>query len=363
MLVSQEGPLAEELFRADEDLGRVREQIESTRKTYSALQAVRNALEKQLAEIEKRHGELARTIQGLEAGIKDRDGRIASLKRRQAALQTSIKDQQVVLAGQLRSAQVTGRHDWLKLLMNQEEPSVHARVLAYYGYLTRARSDRVEQLTKNMAESQNAAEALARESENQSVARKQLAQQRSALSESAKARRLLLTGWNLELRNQSEDLDQLRENERRLQQLLQSVQTGDQSGKPVEDRQAHIGLCPPVGAIKANFGDPRMSGRWDGLLIGGREGAPVRAAVSGRVVFADWLRGYGLLLIVDHGDGFMSLYAFNQTLHKEVGERVAPGDLVASMGVSGGRSSPGLYFGIREKGQPVDPVAWCSRVR
>lgn len=372
MLVLQHGVLAEESFKADDDLGRVREQIETTHKTYTALQAVRNALENQLAEIEKRNGDLARTIQGLETGMRERDGRIAGLKRRQSVLQVSIREQQTILAGQLRSAQVTGRHDWLKLLMNQEEPSIHARVLAYYGYLVRARSDRVERLTRDMAENRKTADELSKESESQGLARKDLALQRSTLSESVKARRLLLTGWNRELRNQSEDLVQLRENERRLQQLIQSVEAerqvqtidpGATAETPTPQARAVIGLCPPVGAVKAHFGDSRMSGRWDGLLIGGREGAPVRAAVSGKVVFADWLRGYGLLLIVDHGDGVMSLYAFNQTLYKGVGDSVAPGDLVAAMGVSGGRSSPGLYFGIREKGQAVDPAAWCNRVR
>jgi len=103
-----------------------------------------------------------------------------------------------------------------------------------------------------------------------------------------------------------------------------------------------------------------MGGRWDGMLIGGKEGTPVRAVAAGQIVFADWFRGYGLLLIVDHGDGIMSVYAFNQALYKNKGDQVGADEPIAALGASGGRDKPGLYFGIREQGQPVDPLTWCA---
>jgi septal ring factor EnvC (AmiA/AmiB activator) len=351
------------------DLGRVHEQIDATRKTHNALQAVRDALDKELAGIEKRYGALARTISELEAEARGRDKRIAKLKRKRDALQASIREQQRILAGQLRSAHVIGRRDWLKLLMNQEEPSRFARVLAYYGYLSQARSVLIERWRQDVAAAQETEAELSGESIRQTETRKQLARERAALGEAGKARRALLEGWNRELKHKADALDRLEEDEYRLRGLLQSVgKAGDSLRAPGGAPQnlpslppAGRGRCPPVGPIVARFGSPRMSGRWDGLLIAGTEGAPVRAAAGGRIVFAEWLRGYGLLMIVDHGDGVMSLYAFNQTLNKGVGDVVVPGDVIAAVGASGGRSKPGLYFGIRENGQAVDPVAWCER--
>lgn len=104
-----------------------------------------------------------------------------------------------------------------------------------------------------------------------------------------------------------------------------------------------------------------MTGKWDGILISGKQGAPVKAVAAGKVAFADWFRGYGLLTIVDHGNGVMSLYAFNQTLSKSKGDAVLAGDVIATLGSTGGRDKPGLYFGIRSQGKPVDPLIWCKK--
>lgn len=355
-----------------EPLSEVRGRIESTRKTWEALQSLRDGLNRQLAEIERRQGQLARTIAELEAQSRARQKRIDGLKARRAELQTSIRQQQRILKGQLRSAQVVGRKDWLKLLLNQEEPSRLARVLAYYGYLNQARVTLIQRCRQDLAAVQGMEEALAGESAAQAEARRQTQQERQALQQSSAARRKLLAGWDVELRSQAVSLAQLREDERRLEALIESV-----GGAPVSTERSSGAVtppppaarsekvfgprdCPPVGPILAGFGSPRLSARWDGVLIGGKEGDPVRAVSAGRVVFADWFRGYGLLLIVDHEDGAMSLYAFNQTLYKAKGDTVEAGEVISAIGVSGGREKPGLYFGIRRKGQPVDPVLWCA---
>jgi septal ring factor EnvC (AmiA/AmiB activator) len=118
---------------------------------------------------------------------------------------------------------------------------------------------------------------------------------------------------------------------------------------------------PIKGAIIRQFGSPRFETRWDGVLISATEGTDIRAVTAGHVVFADWLRGYGLMIILDHGGGYMTLYAFNQSLYKKVGESVAAGTVIAAVGSSGGREDSGLYFGIRSKGKPVNPVIWCKK--
>ena len=109
------------------------------------------------------------------------------------------------------------------------------------------------------------------------------------------------------------------------------------------------------------FGSPRTEGVWDGVLIDAPEGMEIKAVTQGNVVYAEWMRGYGLLIIVDHGHGYMTLYAFNQSLYKKMGDTVEAGDVIASVGQSGGRSQSGLYFGIRKKGVPIDPLEWCRR--
>jgi septal ring factor EnvC (AmiA/AmiB activator) len=347
--------------------GDVSQQIETTRKTRAALQAVRDALDRELAGIERRYGALARTIAELEAEARAREQRMVALKQKRDKLQASIKQQQKILVGQLRSAHIIGRRDWLKLLMNQEDPTKLARMMAYYGYLNQARAGLIAAWQEAILTARNTESALFDESSRQAATRQKLTRERAALAESGRARHALLVGWDQELRNKDEMLDHLEEDERNVQSLIRSVEPGTENAETMAPPDARPGpypsgpaRCPPAGPIVAKFGSPRMNGRWDGILIAGLEGAPVRASAGGRIVFADWLRGYGLMIIIDHNDGVMSLYAFNQSLYKGVGDAVSPGDVIAALGASGGRPKPGLYFGIRERGQPVDPVAWCA---
>jgi septal ring factor EnvC (AmiA/AmiB activator) len=118
---------------------------------------------------------------------------------------------------------------------------------------------------------------------------------------------------------------------------------------------------PVKGRLVQKFGNPRSDSVWDGVLIDAKEGTDIHAVTWGKVVYAEWLRGYGLLIIIDHGQGYMTLYAFNQSLYKRIGETVNAGDIIASAGQSGGRSQSGLYFGIRKKGTPIDPLEWCRK--
>lgn len=350
-------------------LNEVREKIQSTRKTQEALQAVRDGLYRQLSELELKQADLARTVGELEAQSRVREKRIRELKAQRDKLQGQVRQQQRQLTGQLRSAHLIGRKDWLKLLLNQEDPSRLARVLAYYGYLNQARTDLIQDWQADLAKVHDTEAELAGETAQHAEVHQHTQQERAALKEATSARRQLLASWDKELRGQAASLAQLKEDEARLAGLLQSMTAHEHEeheavNEPpsVDEPQPLAGTrqCPPAGVVLAKYGSPRMSGRWDGLLIQGKEGAPVRAAAEGKVVFADWFRGYGLLLIVDHGHEVMTLYAFNQTLYKHKDDSVHAGDLIAAVGASGGRDKPGLYFGVRRQGQPVDPQVWCS---
>lgn len=353
-----------EAARPESSLVEVEQNISAVRKSHDALKAVRDAVDQHLSEIERRQGELARTITELETQSRQRDQRVKELGSGRDKLKASIKQQQKILAGHLRSAYAVGRNDWLKLSLNQESPSRLARVLAYFGYLNTGRAILIQQWTDNLVLLERTEHELSEEMGQRDEIRQRIKREQSALLESGRARRLLLAGWDEELRSQDASLARLEEDQRYLRALIESVAT---DSSPSQRRESALTpssqekkQCPPAGILLAGFGTQRMRGRWDGILIGGKEGSPVRAVESGRVAFADWFRGYGLLTIIDHGDGVMSLYAFNQSLHKAKGDVVAAGDQIATLGASGGRNRPGLYFGIRKQGQPADPVAWCA---
>lgn len=345
------------------DQSEIRDRMEQTRQKHAALLGVRDQLNQQLSQLEIQQGQLTTRISELEAQAKQRERRIRELKKQRDDLKSDIATQQKHLAGQLRSAHVIGSKDWLKLLLNQEDASHLARVLAYYGYLSQARSDLIHRLEEQIAKLEALERDLNDEATLKAELRRQTQEEKLSLAESSKARRQLLKGWDSELKDQAE---QMREDQRSLGILVESFAI-DRVQNPVADATDAASSqgavrCPPQGVITAKFGSPRMTSKWDGILISGKEGAPVRAIAAGKVAFADWFRGYGLLTIVDHGNGVMSLYAFNQSLSKSKGDQVAAGDVLAALGSTGGRDKPGLYFGIRTQGRPVDPLAWCKQV-
>ncbi|MEI6355145.1 MAG: peptidoglycan DD-metalloendopeptidase family protein [Methylococcus sp.] len=345
----------------------VRGEIASTQQQREALMAIRDRLNQQLSEIELEQGQMASTIGELEAQSRARDKRTKGLQQRRDQLQVSVREQQKTLAGQLRSAHLIGREDWLKLLLNQEEPSHLARVLAYYGYLGRARSELIGKLEEDLEQVRMTEAELQIEAEQKALLGRKTQKERTALLESGRQRRQLLKSWDRELHAKAQRLNQLKDDEKQLERLIDAVK--DQTNKAAMTENVPEGAplaaikkahCPPAGPLVARFGSPRMTGQWDGLLIGGKEGTPIRSVAAGTVVFADWLRGYGLLTIIDHGSGVMSLYAFNQTHFKQKGEAVAADQVIATLGSSGGRDKPGLYFGVRRQGKPVDPLLWCQ---
>ncbi|MEN9681992.1 MAG: hypothetical protein RLZZ627_1885 [Pseudomonadota bacterium] len=344
------------------DQSEIRDRMEQTRQKHTALLGVRDQLNQQLSQLEIQQGLLSTKIGELEVQAKQRERRIRELKKQRDDLKNDIATQQKHLAGQLRSAHVIGSKDWLKLLLNQEDASHLARVLAYYGYLSQARSDLIHRLEEQIGRLEALERDLNDEATLKAELRRQTQEEKLALAESSKARRQLLKGWDRELKDQAE---QMREDQRSLGMLVESFAI-DTIQEPMPRSTEGLitegpARCPPQGTITAQFGSPRMTSKWDGVLISGKEGAPVRAVAAGKVAFAEWFRGYGLLTIIDHGNGVMSLYAFNQSLNKSKGDPVAAGEVIAALGSTGGRDKPGLYFGIRTQGKPVDPLVWCKK--
>lgn len=353
--------------QADSDLAGIREKIKTIRESRDSLESRRQELTEQLSVIERRYGRLARNRNELENQVKNHLKRIAELKRRAQQLLDEVDAQHQGLAAQARAAYAAGHQEWLKLVISSDDPARLSRILAYYNYLNRSRTRLIQGMQTELTESRRLQDELSGEIEYLKRSRIDLGTEEAELEKSRQARRQILAELERGILSQDAQLKRLQENEQRLQHLLASIQPQDESGMPARDTaetgqaaRNGQGSCPVRGRVVEQFSNARTGGRLGGILIAAREGSPVRAISDGRVAFSDWLRGYGLLTIIDHGDSYMSLYAYNQSLYKNVGDKVLAGEVIATVGVSGGRPDAGLFFGIRQNGRPVNPLTWCN---
>ncbi len=353
--------------QGDSDLAGIREKIKTIRESRDSLESRRQELTEQLSVIERRYGRLARNRNELENQVKSHLKRITELKRRAQQLLDEVDVQHQGLAAQARAAYAAGRQEWLKLVISSDDPARLSRILAYYNYLNRSRTRLIQGMQTELTESRRLQDELSGEIEHLKRSRIDLGTEEAELEKSRQARRQILAELERGILSQDVQLKRLQENEQRLQHLLASIQPQDEPGMPARDAaetgqaaRNGQGSCPVRGRVVEQFSNARTGGRLGGILIAAREGSPVRAISDGRVAFSDWLRGYGLLTIIDHGDSYMSLYAYNQSLYKNVGDKVLAGEVIATVGVSGGRPDAGLFFGIRQNGRPVNPLTWCN---
>ena len=357
---------------AEPDVQRAR--LESLRAEIAALQA-------QIAEKRGTHGGLtgelraaeqsiaaaARQLRRLDADLERQGKRLAGLRQDRAAREQTLQGHHATLAAQARAAYVMGRQERLKILLNQQDPARLSRAMIYYEYLSAARARAIAAIGDELARLAETEREIQREEARLDATRSQQAAELARLEGAQKQRRVLVDALGRELTDQGRQLDRLQADERDLETLLQRLERA-LADVPMEPAQAAAfgelrGRLPwPAdGRLVQSFGTPRLGSlSWDGVMIAATEGAEVRAVHHGRVAFADWLRGFGMLLIVDHGDGYMTLYGHNQTLFKEAGDWVDVNEPVALVGSSGGRDRSGVYFGIRHQGRAVDPVRWCA---
>lgn len=304
-------------------------------------------------------------VERIEAETAEARRKADAVAAERRAVGARVEAERAALAEQIRITYVNGRAERLKLLLSQENPADFGRMSVYYDYFNRARAERV----RTVAAEVEKLERLEAEAARLAAELEALASDRSAELEAldrARAERAeLLASLDASIREGGGELERLRDEERRLVDLVTEL------GKvmaafPVNSEEPFPRLkgrlaWPVTGKIESAFGQRRATGAPStGVLLAAEQGAPVRAVYHGRVVFADWLHGLGLLLVVDHGDGYMTLYGHNDALLKEPGDWVRPGEPVAQVGTTGGRSSPALYFEIRHDGEPVDPNAWIA---
>ncbi len=327
----------------------------------------RDSVQASLREAELRISRLTREQRSLEKKAGTAQQRLNALETEQAVLAAEKRTQLDWLGKTVRASYQAGRQERIKLLLNQEQPDQIARLLRYQEYYQRARTDRLEAVNGELDELK--AIALRVDKARQVLLDKRSDVQRHAdkLQGAQKERQTTLASLNRSLDDRGSNLNQLKTDQQRLQKLLEDMQRSlndipaDLGGKPFGNLAGKL-PWPVEARISTGYNSRREGAlRWQGVIFNASPGTPVRAIHSGRVVFADWLRGYGLLTIVDHGNGYLTLYGYNQSLLREVGEWVSAGDSLALAGNSGGNRTNGLYFEIRHRGKAVNPTRWCNQ--
>ncbi len=360
-----------ELFEKTSEANENQPEIDAARQDIELRKA---DLQKRLAEVEKRYGEVAAALKVLQEQIEQAQKNLGKNQQDRQAYQKEIDKHNKELSAQVKAAYAMGKKEKLKILLNQQDPVLSSRMMLYYNYMNRARLKRLDDINeaikhKGQLDQQKETDTLLLE---KSLERKQVEQ--VELDVVKKQRTDLLKQLMRDFSSRKQQLSDLKESENKLKGLISSLQ-GEKNASTIpaeviaqpvidesqanSDFSALQGQLPlPVNGSIRKFGIARAKGIWDGVLISASEGSEVRAVAKGKVAYADLLQGYGSLIIIDHGQGYMTVHGFNQSLYKHVGDSIAAGEVIASVGKSGGRKQSGLYFGIRKQGMPIDPLSW-----
>ncbi|HEY7772870.1 MAG TPA: peptidoglycan DD-metalloendopeptidase family protein [Marinagarivorans sp.] len=328
----------------------------------------RDDLLNNLEQSEKKIGELNKKAEELEAKIDNNQAQLIDLRREKEALASAKKQQQRQVTEHVNTAYRLGQQSHLKLLLNQRDAALVARNLKYFDYIANARAEHIANANHTIERLSRIEPEMAAEQAKLARNSKSLREQQQALKAQHQARRATLKKLEQTIATKDQQLKASEKDQKRLQQLIERVVrvTGDIDA-PVNN-QTITSLrgqlpWPTKGPVRHSYNSQRVSGkiRWQGMVIDAPEDSPVKAVHHGRVVFADYLRGHGLLVIVDHGHGLLSLYAHNKTLYKTLGEWVNAGEIIAAVGSSGGQAQAGLYFELRENGTPTNPHRWLKK--
>lgn len=375
---------APDAARAKEELQQLRNRIEALQKQITGAEASRNEAADALRESERAISEANRELTDLEQSHRSVSQRAEALRGESEKVSGTLAGQQALLARLVYQQHVQHagtQPETLRILFGSENPNAAARELIYLGYVSRARADAIRDLRGNLANLKSLGdEAAAKAAELAAIAAEQVAQRKRLQDEKARHAEVL-TRLARDITRQRQEVGTLQRNESRLTRLVDELTrivrapAKPLAGRPREKNERlpeplagafsklRGQLALPVrGELTGRFGSPRSDGglTWKGLFLAARGGEAVRAVATGRVVYADWLRGFGNLLIIDHGEGYMSLYGYNETLLKRVGDDVRGGDPVAHVGASGGSGDSGLYFELRHQGKPFDPMTWMA---
>ena len=289
---------------------------------------------------------------------------LSQLQQRASAIDKELQGQQAMLGRLLYQQYMDGgEQEYLKLLLNNDDPNQVARELRYYEYIARNRAATLQSLRNGRARLQAVTDQARKKSDEIASLQAEEHDQRQLLEQDKHARQLMLSKISQQMKQQRREIGHLQRNESRLSQLVEKLAhvlpNTQADGVAFKSLKGKLTL-PVKGKVTNRFGArrPESTMAWTGWFLRTPPNQPVKAVAPGRVVYADWLRGFGNLLIIDHGQGYMSLYGNNETLYKQVGDNLRGGDLIATVGSSGGNADSGLYFELRFEGKPFDPGKW-----
>ena len=295
---------------------------------------------------------------------------LADLRREQADAERQIASERGVLAAQLRAAYVSGKEEPLVLLLNQQNPADLNRMLSYYSYFARARAERLAGIADRLAHLDLLTERIAAETDRLKAIEAAQTQETKQLAQARSARAQTLATIQTKIRSRTDQVAQLERQAAALAHLIEELQRAARDFPALQKQgfaRAQGKLPWPMpGRVLANFGELRAGGplKWEGMLIGAPAGTQVRALFHGRVIYADFLFGMGLMVILDHGDGYSSIYGHNEQLYCKVGDTVAPGDLLGVLAEQAGAQNTDrgeLHLEIRKGKQALDPRKWLRK--
>ena len=390
---------ADERAQTREQIAATQKMITEIKRELAAVSQKKSAETKNLHRLEQEIGAITANIRKLETELKEGEVELKRLNQEKHKHEQAKAAQHALIASQARAAYQSGRQEYLKLLLNQEHPEKLSRTLTYYDYINKARLEQLATFNETLRQLANIEAEIEATQARLLVRKGTLEESRVSLNSTLAERKKTLATLSAQEKNQSQKLKASEQKQAELNQVLKTIeQTLARQAREAQEaeakrqqalaerakRQHQPAVGPEVvtgsaqrgsfaqargklpwpvnGRISARFGSPRGDdprSTWDGVMIAAPEGTPVKAVHAGRVVFADWLRGAGLLIIVEHGNGYLSLYGHNQSLLKKAGDTVRAGDTLATVGTSGGQASAALYFAIRQQGRPSDPMQWC----
>jgi len=351
----------------EQELEAVREQISELKQSMDAAARDRDRVTAELQAAEVTIAGKRQKLAALERERAYTENRRVELEAEIARGEADLERETGELAAQLRAAYMSGDQERLMLLLNQQDPAMLGRMMAYYTYLNEHRTGNINTVTGRIRRLASLKSEVAAEEQRLGRIADEQAAELAGLDAAQAERQGLLASLKQRLSTESRELERLAAQEKDLARLIDEL-TAILADYPIRSEEPFASLkgrltWPVAGTLLHDFGQPRVGGKlkWNGVVLAAPLGREVRAVYHGRVAFADWLAGMGLLVIVDHGDGYMSLYGYNETILKNPGDWVAPGDAIATVGESGGQPQPALYFEIRSGKSPVNPRQWVTR--
>jgi septal ring factor EnvC (AmiA/AmiB activator) len=342
--------------------------ITQLQETIAVKQDSKSNYVKQLKEIERSIGNVSQSILGSKKKIISKTSELTRLQKQKKKSQKNLRQENSTLARQVYSAYTLGQQEKIKLLFSQQDSGNLQRNLIYYQYFSNARVDLIERVQAKIDGLLAAEVDINHTKQVLEASHRQLEDQKNQLRENGSKRKTIIASLDKELKMKGGVLSRLQVDAKALESLIDSIE--DILVELPEARFDDIPFAklrgqlawPVKGDVKTVFGQHRELSemRWQGVLIEAPVGNHVRAISNGRIAFSDWLRGLGNIIIVDHGDSYLSLYGHNESLFKSAGEWVEAGDIIASVGSSGGQKNSNLYFEIRKKGKPQNPTRWCK---